>query len=253
MASTINASTSGAGGVITTADASGVLNIQTAGTTAIAADTSQNVAIGGITPSAWNTARKAIEIGLQGNAIITNTSNGTMQTIANIYVDSTGASKYVRDGFGVLTASVVGSGSFQTYVYPSGTAGTTATPTQTFQIDSNGYTYINSGYGSIAVTYGCRAWVRFTGVTTVTVSGSGNVSSVTRNATGDYTVAFTTAMPDANFAAVISGSDDITNGWTASRCYVENRAQTTSSVRINGVSAGGTAVDLACCNVAILR
>jgi hypothetical protein len=40
----INASTSGAGGVITTADATGILNIQTAGTTAITVDASQNVA-----------------------------------------------------------------------------------------------------------------------------------------------------------------------------------------------------------------
>jgi hypothetical protein len=44
MASSINASTSGAGGVITTADSSGVLNIQTAGTTAVTVDASQNVA-----------------------------------------------------------------------------------------------------------------------------------------------------------------------------------------------------------------
>jgi hypothetical protein len=44
MASSINASTSGAGGVITTADATGILNIQTAGTTAITVDASQNLA-----------------------------------------------------------------------------------------------------------------------------------------------------------------------------------------------------------------
>jgi len=43
MASTINASTSGAGGVITTADASGVLNIQTASTTAMTINSSQVV------------------------------------------------------------------------------------------------------------------------------------------------------------------------------------------------------------------
>lgn len=52
MASTINASTSGAGGVITTADASGVLNIQTAGVTAISADASQNVTLTNALPIA---------------------------------------------------------------------------------------------------------------------------------------------------------------------------------------------------------
>jgi hypothetical protein len=46
MASSINASTSGAGGVITTADNTGILNLQTAGTTAVTVDASQNVGIG---------------------------------------------------------------------------------------------------------------------------------------------------------------------------------------------------------------
>jgi len=52
MASSINASTSGAGGVITTADATGILNIQTASTTAVTVDASQNVGIGTTSPSA---------------------------------------------------------------------------------------------------------------------------------------------------------------------------------------------------------
>jgi len=51
MASSINASTSGAGGVITTADSSGVLNIQTAGNTAVTVDASQNVGIGTSSPT----------------------------------------------------------------------------------------------------------------------------------------------------------------------------------------------------------
>jgi hypothetical protein len=51
MASSINASTSGAGGVITTADSSGVLNIQTAGNTAVTVDASQNVGIGTSSPA----------------------------------------------------------------------------------------------------------------------------------------------------------------------------------------------------------
>jgi hypothetical protein len=51
MASIINASTSGAGGVITTADASGQLELQTAGTTAVTIDASQNVGIGTVSPT----------------------------------------------------------------------------------------------------------------------------------------------------------------------------------------------------------
>ena len=50
MSSTINASTASGGGVVTTADASGILQLQTAGTTALTIDTSQNVGIGTSSP-----------------------------------------------------------------------------------------------------------------------------------------------------------------------------------------------------------
>jgi hypothetical protein len=60
----------------------------------------------------------------------------------------------------------------------------------------------NSGYGSAAVAYGCRAWVNFNGTGTVAIRASGNVSSITDNGTGDYTVNFTTAMADANYSTV---------------------------------------------------
>ena len=66
----------------------------------------------------------------------------------------------------------------------------------------NGNLAFNSGYGSAAVAYGCRAWVNFNGTGTVAIRASGNVTSITDNGTGDYTVNFTTAMPDANYAAV---------------------------------------------------
>lgn len=52
MTTTINASTAGAGGLITTADNSGVLQLQTAGTAAVTVDSSQNVGIGTSTPAA---------------------------------------------------------------------------------------------------------------------------------------------------------------------------------------------------------
>ncbi len=52
--------------------------------------------------------------------------------------------------------------------------------------------------------YKCRAWVNFNGTGTVAIRAAGNVSSITDNGVGDYTVNFTNAMPDANYAA--SGS-----------------------------------------------
>ena len=58
----------------------------------------------------------------------------------------------------------------------------------------------DSGYGSVANVYGVRAWAQNNGGSTVT--GSGNISSVTDNGTGDYSFNFATAMPDTNYAAV---------------------------------------------------
>jgi hypothetical protein len=51
-----------------------------------------------------------------------------------------------------------------------------------------------------APLYACRAWVNFNGTGTVAIRASGNVSSITDNGTGDYTVNFTTAMVDANYS-----------------------------------------------------
>jgi hypothetical protein len=56
-----------------------------------------------------------------------------------------------------------------------------------------------------APVYACRAWVNFNG-TNGSIRASGNVSSVTRNGTGDYTVNFATAMPDANYSLGNSAS-----------------------------------------------
>jgi hypothetical protein len=55
-----------------------------------------------------------------------------------------------------------------------------------------------------APIFACRAWVNFDGTGTVAIRASGNVSSITDNGTGDYTVNFTTAMPDANYTTVLT-------------------------------------------------
>jgi hypothetical protein len=49
----------------------------------------------------------------------------------------------------------------------------------------------------------CKAWVNFNGAATTTptlIRAAFNVSSIQDNGTGNYTVNFTTAMPDANYA-----------------------------------------------------
>lgn len=62
-----------------------------------------------------------------------------------------------------------------------------------------------------APIYACRAWVNFDGTGTVSIRGSGNVSSVTDNGTGDYTVNFEVAMPDTNYNFVGAANSDNDN------------------------------------------
>ena len=52
-----------------------------------------------------------------------------------------------------------------------------------------------------------KAWVNFNGTGTVAIRRAFNVSSITDNGTGDYSVNFTTAMSDANYSAIGSGGD----------------------------------------------
>jgi hypothetical protein len=134
---------------------------------------------------------------------------------------------------------------------------TTADPLGSAAAVSGTSFQFNSGYGSVATAYGCRAWVNFNGISTVAIRASGNVSSITDNGTGTYTVNFTTAMPDANYCALgsIIGSLASQNGFTFS--YVTttgNPANTTvSHVEIVVVHVSQGAQDHSHVNVAVFR
>jgi len=110
----------------------------------------------------------------------------------------------------------------------------------------------NSGYGSVATAYGCRAWVNFNGTGTVAIRGSGNVSSITDNGVGDYTVNFTTALADANYCITGTMGDYIPTNTARSVSVSTATAPTTSAVRIVSIGTGG-AEDQARVSVAIFR
>lgn len=80
-----------------------------------------------------------------------------------------------------------------------------------------------------APIYACRAWVRFNG-TTGAILASGNVSGVTRNSAGDYTITFATAMPDANYS--VSGCADAQSGNYTSLAVQSTANTTVNSVRV---------------------
>jgi hypothetical protein len=112
----------------------------------------------------------------------------------------------------------------------------------------------NDGNGTQTGTL-CRAWVNFNGVTTATIRASFNVSSVTRNGTGDYTVNFTNAMPDGNYVASLTGKIADTGSsdgrWTVSP---GTTAVQTGSFRLYVTNAANSVVlDAFTNNVAVFR
>ena len=113
----------------------------------------------------------------------------------------------------------------------------------------------NSGYGSNATAYGCRAWVNFNGTGTVAIREDANVTSITDNSTGNYTVNFTNAMPDSNYATQVTSADVGTGGsWTGGMKAAQVSAAT-GSVRISGFHGtdSGEARDTSYICVAIFR
>ncbi len=119
------------------------------------------------------------------------------------------------------------------------------------QFDSSANFKFNSGYGSVATAYGCRAWVNFNGTGTVAIRASGNVSSITDNGTGIYTVNIATAMPDANFAMVVQGGG--TSGGRALRIDNPTNMTTTTAGPIFCRDTSDVAQDWAYVAVAIFR
>ncbi len=99
-----------------------------------------------------------------------------------------------------------------------------------------------------APLYACRAWVNFNGTGTVAIRASGNVTSITDNGTGDYTVNFTTAMPDANYACIVTAGDTTAGATSA---YVAWAAVLSAgSVRI-GVSNNNTDLNIDAPNISV--
>ncbi len=107
--------------------------------------------------------------------------------------------------------------------------------------------------GNVEV-YTCKAWVNFDGTTNTggscTIRASGNVTSVTDNGTGDYTINFTTAMTDVNYSSLFTNGELDTNYWGPIP-YIYSQA--TASVRVRSVFATGSFSDASSCNVTVFR
>ena len=117
---------------------------------------------------------------------------------------------------------------------------------------------VNPSTNVDGINYSCRAWVNFNGTGTVAINASGNVTSITDNGTGEYTVNMTTAMTDINYAInaitspnYASSSGFInTNSTTVSFTEV---APTTSAFRLQIINRVNAAYDPKYVSVSVFR
>jgi hypothetical protein len=160
------------------------LTLGTSNTTAITIDGSQNVGIG--------TSTSAYRLDVQS---ITDTVANikTTGSIQSAFVRIVGKQAGVDNEWNVIASGNGLAGPQLRFTYG------TWTNSPAVVIDTSGNLLFNSGYGSAATAYGCRAWVNFNG-STAAIRASGGVTSVTRNTTGDYTINFSITLPDANYS-----------------------------------------------------
>ena len=127
-----------------------------------------------------------------------------------------------------------------------------------FGISGTGELRVNAGFGSAGIGYVCRAWVNFNGTGTVAIRASGNVSSITDNGTGNYTLNFTNAMSDANYAvtgAIAQGATSATIRSVQVRASAsEGTATLKSTTQCQVLTASGTSTaDCAEIYIAVFR
>ena len=150
---------------------------------------------------------------------------------------------------------------------PDGTlrigVGNADSPTEVARFDATGMISggatpdaLSTATGS-APSYSARAWANYSGVGTPTLRSSGNVTSITDHGTGDYSINFTTAMPDANYCAnvTIPAENHYCTGiGTGGGVGSPTTVYSTSAFRTGVIrSQGGAVFDPAYINIAIFR
>ena len=138
--------------------------------------------------------------------------------------------------------------------------------TAKFKVDENGRMYnvydvdIGTDYpNTLHAGWLCRAWVNFDGTgtfspnpSTTKIRASANVSSITKNGTGDYTVNFGTAMPDANYTPIATAGNAATVAGYFVECPVFG-VLTVNNVRCSIIVHTGSIIDANFVNLGIFR
>jgi hypothetical protein len=96
-----------------------------------------------------------------------------------------------------------------------------------------------------------RAWVDFNGTGTVAIRASSNVASITDNGVGDYTVNFTTALADANYAVSLAYSDEFNVQHGVG--FIETKTASALRVTFHSPANSAQTVDKSIVTVAVFR
>lgn len=191
--------------------------IASATTTNLASTPSGNITISGTTTiTGFGTAADGVKKAVTFSGALTLTHNGTSLILP-------GAANITTAAGDTALVQSLGSGNWRVANYNKATGFPVAMP--------------------------IKAWVHFTG-STATVNKSLNVSSVTRNAAGDYTINFTSALADTNYAVIGSIGDVASNSGIYSVMVTSATSRTTSLVRIVTTNSSGVPGDFS--NVMIM-
>ena len=163
----------------------------------------------------------------------------------SLILDGSLGTTFPAGGVGNPASAVVGLTDTQTLTNKTLTSPTLTTP----NINSAQVATVSG----TAPLYMARAWVNFNGTSTVTILGSSNVTSITDNGTGDYTINFTTALPDANYCGVQMGITASSVAADARENQI-NSTKTTTAYRIAVVNVvTSNYADVSSVNVSVFR
>jgi len=206
--------------------------VSTANATAITIDSSENVGIG-VTPPAYGAGYTGVSVGAVGTILADTSGLDGMYLASNAYYGA--GYKYIQNGKALELKMDASGGNFKFRTAASGTAGGAITWSDRLEIKADG-----RGLSQFTA----KAWVNFNGTGTPSIRDSHNISSLTDNGTGIYTVNFTNNTANANYSvSALPAWNTGSTSFTFSVFVDESTLPTTSAIKLGTKRSDGTSTD----------